>query len=134
MDNVPGTGDEMPEVLAKQVLQDQTDLLGKAQGRVRILEGALVAKDAKHKDEVIALKKTILDLEAKLLLTAAEQGMVPNEVYMDLKTKHDRLEKKLEATKKYAEQMRILTTDPTIRQIIDAPKKVVDSGVKGVES
>jgi hypothetical protein len=90
----------------RQLLQDQTDLVNKAQGQVRMLEGRLKAKDEAHKAEVEALQKNVEHAQRLLGEAAAGQGMVPRELHEARGEKLDRALAKLAATQKYAETQR----------------------------
>lgn len=96
----------------KEVLQDQTDLLGKAQGRVRILEAALVAKDAKHKLEADGLRAEVTATANRLAEVATGKGVVTTEEYTRISEANAKLVLKLDATRKYAEEQRRKLTAP----------------------
>lgn len=98
--------------LQAQVLQDQTDLLGKAQGRVRTLEATIEAKDAKHKAEADALRAEVTTVANRLAEVATGKGVVTTEEYERISEANAKLVLKLDATRKYAEEQRRKLTAP----------------------
>jgi hypothetical protein len=87
-------------------LQDQTDLLNKSEAKRRILESMIKAKDAKHTETVTSLRHEVTVLTDRLAEVTEGKGVVPMEAFEKQAEAHAKTLLKLEATKKYAENLR----------------------------
>lgn len=92
----------------RAALQDQTDLLGIAQNKVRMLEARQKLKDEAHRGELVALQDIIKALEAQVVEVANGLGTVSADRYAKALEDLQKAQDKTRATRLYAEQQRAL--------------------------